>query len=247
MKDYNVLALDETGKASFNHQSKNFVLSGFILPEKLKPKLNKSIRKLKKKYFHDEEIIFHCRDMLRKKGPFAGLLADRTKELKFWSEFINILNPKSFSVAFVITDKNKAKKIGWNDIAILRRSYNKMLEEFTTKHLSKNNGKIVAESDPQQDKYLIEAHNRLQSMGIPSEGITGLNYRNKITSLSLVNKLNLDIDVQMADSLAIMADMVYKMKIGTKKRSTRVQTIMKRFINRKMIDKNNPGIFEILV
>jgi len=28
MKDYKVLALDETGKASFNHPSKNFVLSG---------------------------------------------------------------------------------------------------------------------------------------------------------------------------------------------------------------------------
>ena len=34
MKDYKVLALDETGKASFGHLSKNFVLSGFILPEK---------------------------------------------------------------------------------------------------------------------------------------------------------------------------------------------------------------------
>ncbi|MBU1563667.1 hypothetical protein KKF83_01155 [Patescibacteria group bacterium] len=247
MKDYKVLALDETGKASFGHLSKNFVLSGFILPEKLKPKLNKSIRKLKKKYFNDEEIVFHCRDMLRKKGPFASLRVDPSKELKFWSDFIIILNAKFLSVAFVIADKNKAKKIGWNDIAILRRSYSKILKEFTKKHLSKNNGKIVAESDPHQDKYLIEAHTRLQSMGIPSEGITGSDYRNKITSLSLVNKLNLDVDVQMADNLAIMADMVYKIKIGIKKKPTRVEAIMKRFIDRKMIDKDNPGIFEILV
>jgi len=247
MKNYKILALDETGKASFNHPSKNFVLSGFILPEKLKPKLDKSIRKLKKKYFNDEEIVFHCRDMLRKKGPFSILRANPAKELKFWSEFIVILNAKFLSLAFVIADKNKAKKIGWNDIAILRRSYSKILEEFTKKHLSKNNGKIIVESDPYQDKYLIEAHNRLQSIGIPSEGVTGSDYRNKITSLSLVNKLNLDVDIQMADSLAIMADMVYKMKIGTKKKPTRVQVIMKRFINRKMIDKNDPGIFEILV
>ena len=247
MKDYKILALDETGKASFDHPSKNFVLSGFILPEKLKPKLDKSIRKLKNKYFADEEIVFHCRDMLRKKGSFAILRTDSAKELKFWSEFISILNAKFLSLAFVIADKNKAKKIGWNDIAILRRSYSKMLEEFTKKHLIKNNGKIVAESDPYQDRYLIEAHNRLQSIGVPSEGITGSDYRNKITSLSLVNKLNLDVDVQMADSLAIMADMVYGMKIGIKKKPTRVQVIMKRLINRKMTDKDNPGIFEILV
>ena len=247
MRDYKVLALDETGKASFNHPSKNFVLSGFILPEKLRPRLDKSIRKLKKKYFDNEEIVFHCRDILRKKGPFAVLRTDSTKELKFWSELIVILNAKFLSLAFVITDKKKAKKIGWNDIAVLRRSYRKMLEEFTKKHLSMDNGKIVVESDPYQDKYLIEAHNRLQSIGIPSEGITGSDYRNKITSLSLVNKLNLDVDVQMADTLATMADMVYKMKIGTKKKPTRVQTIMKRLIDRKMVDKNNPGIFEILI
>jgi len=76
MRDYKILALDETGKANFKHPSKNFVLSGFILPEKLKLKLNRSIRRLKKRYFDDEEIVFHCRDMLRKKGSFC-LLAHR--------------------------------------------------------------------------------------------------------------------------------------------------------------------------
>jgi hypothetical protein len=62
MKDYKVLALDETGKASFGHLSKNFVLSGFILPEAFRQRLDKSIRKLKKKHFNDEEIVLHCRD-----------------------------------------------------------------------------------------------------------------------------------------------------------------------------------------
>ena len=134
MKDYKVLALDETGKASFAHLSSNFVLSGFILPEKYKPKIDNSIRKLKKKYFGDEEIVFHCRDMMRKKGPFISLAKDSVKEMKLWTELITILNPEALSLAFVITDKGKAKKLGWNDIAILKRSYNKMLEEFTKKH-----------------------------------------------------------------------------------------------------------------
>jgi hypothetical protein len=247
MKDYRVLALDETGKASFTHLSSNFVLSGFILPEKYKPKMDRSIRKLKKKYFGDEEIVFHCRDMMRKKGPFISLAKDPVKEINLWAELVTILNPGALSLAFVITDKSKAKKLGWNDIAILKRSYNKMLEEFTKKHLSKSNGKVVVESDPYQDKYLIEAHNRLQSIGIPSEGITGSDYRKKITSLSLVNKLNLDIDIQMADILAIMADTVYTVRLGRKKKPTKVQVMMMRLIERKMADKASPGIFEILV
>lgn len=248
MKDYKILALDETGKASLKHESRNFVLSGIIIPEKFKLKLNSSIFKLKKKYFNDGEIVFHCRDIIRKKGLFAGLCEDPAKEIKFWSEFIVILNVSLLSLSFVIVDKSKAKKLGWNEIAILRRVYNKMLEEFVKKHLgNNNNGKIIVESDPSQDKYLIEAHNRLQSMGIPSEGITGLDYRSKITCLSLVNKSNLDVDVQIADSLAIMADMVYKIKMGDLAKLTKVQSMMKRLIDRKMSDKDNPGIFEVLV
>jgi len=247
MKDYKILALDETGKASFKHLSKNFILSGLIMPEKFRIKLDKTVRKLKKKYFNDEEIVFHCRDMLRRKGPFAGLREDPAKEIKFWAEFVSIINVKLLSLAFVIVNKEKARRLGWNEIAILRRAYNKIFEEFVKRHLKNNNAKIIAESDPYQDKYLIEAHNRLQAIGIPSEGITGCDYRNRITSLSLVNKSNLDVDVQMADSLAIMADLIYKMKIGDNKKPTKVQLMMKRLIERKMDDKENPGIFEILV
>lgn len=118
--------------------------------------------------------------MVRKKGLFAVLRENPSKEIKFWSEFIVILNTSLLSLAFVIVDKPKAQKLGWDKIAILRRVYNKMLEEFVKKHLGNNNGKIIVESDPQQDKYLIEAHNRLQTTGIPSEGITGSGYRKKL-------------------------------------------------------------------
>jgi len=244
-KEYKILAIDETGKASYNHPSKNFVLSGIIVPEKSKQKLNKSMCKLKKKFFDDEKIIFHCRDILRKKGPFACLRDDEEKEIQFWTHFTNILNRDEISLAFVITDKSKAIKLNWNDIAILRRAYKKLLEEFTANHLENYNGKIVVESEPYQDKYLIEAHNKLQGQGIPLKNVTASSYRKKITSLSLVNKLNLDDHVQIADSLAVMADMVYKIKMGEFKNLTKVQSMMKRLIDRKMA--NGLGIFEVLV
>jgi hypothetical protein len=64
--------------------------------------------------------------------------------------------------------------------------------------------------------------------------------------LSLVNKLNLDVDVQIADALAVMADTVYIIKMGENKKPTKVQVMMKRLINRKINSKDNPGIFEIL-
>ena len=245
MNIYKILAIDETGKASLKHSSKNFILSGIIIPESFKPRLNRAMYKLKKKHFGDGEIVFHCRDMIRKKGSFACLRKDAKKEAQFWSEFTAILNSEKISLAFVIADKNKAKKLGWNEIAILRKSYNKILEEFVKNHLDdKTSGKIIVESDPSQDKYLIEAHTRLQGTGIPSEGISGSGYRQKITSLSLVNKLNLDDDIQIADNLAMMADMIYEMKMGKMKKITPIQRMMKRLIERKM--SNNLGIFEIL-
>ena len=187
---YKIIALDETGKASFNHLSPFFVLSGVVVSSDYLVRLDNSMRRLKRRYFNDEEIVFHCRDILRRKGRFSVLRDDKIDQ-QFWADYITNLNPSEISVAVVIADKSKAKALGWNDIAILRRSYNKILEEFTKKHLSGNHkGKIIAESDPYQDKYLLEAHNRLQTLGIPSEGITGSNYRSFVTSVSLVNKAN---------------------------------------------------------
>ncbi|MDO8669486.1 MAG: hypothetical protein Q7K65_04290 [Candidatus Buchananbacteria bacterium] len=247
MSDYKILALDETGKASFNHLSRNFILSGLIISEKYKTALNAQICELKKKHFNNENIVLHCRDIIRKKGPFAILNGSIGSEINFWSEMIKIIDNKELSIALIITNKDKARNIGWNDIAILKKSYNKILEEFTKKHLVNNKGKILAESDPYQDKYLISAHNKLQSIGIPSEGISSSDYRNKITSLSLVNKLNFDAEIQLADSLAIMADLVYKMKIHAIEKPSDVEYMMIELVDKKIKDEKNPGIFEILV
>ena len=60
------------------------------------------------------------------------------------------------------------------------------------------------------------------------------------------NKLNFDVEIQIADSLAVMADLVYAIKINSIKKPTKVQSMMIRLVDRKMKDKKNPGIFEIL-
>lgn len=247
MGEYRILALDETGKASFEHASQAFVLSGLITSEDFLPKLKDDFSLLKKKYFSDPHIVFHCRDMLRKKGPFS-ILRDPTVEESFWNEFIINLEHNDVSMATIIVDKTKAKNLGWNDIAILRRAYSKMLEEFTRKHLTDSKkGKIIIESDPYQDKYLLEAHSRLQGQGVPSEGITPNDYRRKMTSVSLVNKLNLDINIQLADNLAIMGYVFYKLKINKGLGVTPIEEKFKQLIERKIANTTNPSIFEVLV
>ena len=51
MKSYKLLSIDETGKASYDHPSGLFVLSGAVIPEKLKTKVDHKMRLLKRKFF----------------------------------------------------------------------------------------------------------------------------------------------------------------------------------------------------
>jgi len=232
MVGYKIISLDESGKASFEHPSKLFVLSAVLVPESFRSRLlNKSI-KIKKKFFKDEEIVFHSRDMSRKKGPFS-ILRDPKTETAFWSEFVSVLNNKDISLIFIITNKTKAVKLGWQPKTILKRSYLRLLELFLIQlNKNKNKGKIIAESDPSQDIYLIEAHNTHQAQN--------QSYRNNVTSISLVSKSNFDSEVQIADALA---GRIFS-KVAIKKK---VEKIKARLVERKLLDKENSSYLESLV
>lgn len=248
MTVYKLLSIDESGKASYKHRSPLFILSATVMPERFKPKLDKSMRKLKKKYFKDPDIVFHSRDMYRKKGPFA-ILQDPKVELNFWTEFLAITEDSSLSLIFIVTDKEKARHKGWQEHTILERAYLMILDEFATKQLKLGvNGKIIVESDPTQDLFLIAAHNRIQSGGTTDGTMPGREYRQKLTSLSLVNKANLDIDIQIADALASIAGMIYLNNIRDKqKQLNQVEQMKKDFIERKLGDTANPSVFEVLI
>lgn len=248
MKDYKLLSIDESGKASYKHPSKLFILSAVIIPEKLKTKIDKQLRKIKIKYFKNGEIFFHSRDMIRKKGIFS-ILEDKKIEKNFYGDFISIINNPKISLSFVITNKTRAKKLGWLPKTILKRSYLLLLKNFAY-HLinSKSKGKILVESDPSQDFYLIQAHNSLQSTGIKKYKISGYEYRHLVTSLSLVNKENFDVDIQIADMLAHVAGLKFKVDIlKDKKPLDKINLIKKKLIDRKINDKNCRSFFEVLI
>ncbi|HLE49759.1 MAG TPA: DUF3800 domain-containing protein [Patescibacteria group bacterium] len=235
MVGYKIISLDESGKASFEHPSKLFVLSAVLVPESFRSKLDNKIKKIKKKFFKDEEIVFHSRDMSRKKGPFS-ILRDPKTETAFWSEFVSVLNNKDISLIFIITNKTKAVKLGWQPKTILKRSYLRLLELFLIQlNKNKNKGKIIAESDPSQDIYLIEAHNTHQAQN--------QSYRNNVTSISLVSKSNFDSEVQIADALAPIAGRIFS-KVAIKKK---VEKIKARLVERKLLDKENSSYLESLV
>lgn len=248
MTIYKLLSIDESGKASYAHRSTLFILSGIITPEKFKPELDALTRKIKKKYFNAEEIVFHSRDMHRKKGPFAILQNPKT-EKEFWSEYIEIIDNPEISVMFIVVDKQKARQKGWQQKTILERAYLKILDEFANKQLKLEvSGKIIVESDPQQDLFLIAAHNRIQSAGTADGTMSGREYRQKLTSLSLVNKANLDIDIQIADTLAPIAGMMYAHNVLKKqKQLNNIEKMKEMLIEKKLGNTANPSVFEVLI
>lgn len=247
MRKFKLLSIDETGKASYSHPSEFFTISGVVMPEDLKPKIDTVLRKLKKKYFKDEEIVFHNRDMIRKKGPFH-ILRELKTELSFWSEYVSTLDNENISAYFILTHKKNAMKKNWQQKTILKRSYLKILEVFAEGLQSGYQGKIILESDPAQDLYLIQAHNIIQSIGTSDGKIQPSEYRKKITSISLVNKSNLDTDVQIADTLASAAALIYKLRIAKSIQNISIVDKMKiNLIEKKLKNKSNRSVFEVLI
>ena len=109
-----------------------------------------------------------------------------------------------------------------------------------------NRGRIINESEPSQDTFLIYAHNRLQSDGTGDGKLNGSEYRNIVTSLSLVNKLNQDIDVQIADMLAITAGYKYKIERQiTKRKLTVVEKMKYQVIEKNCLIKNQIFLLKI--
>ncbi len=247
MSQYKLISIDESGKASYEHPSNLFIVSSVVIPESIKQKIDRQIRRLKKKYFNDEDIIFHSRDMSRKKGLFK-VLDDQKIERSFYGEFVSILNNPQVNLSFIITDKVEAKKRGWQPQTILKRSYLLLLQNFALYlKFSKSKGKIIAESDPSQDFYLIQAHNSIQSTGVQKNKISAYDYRHLVTSLSLVNKDNLDADVQIADALAHVAGLKFEVDILKRKKSLDKVNVLKiRLIDRKIKNKNGGSYINYL-
>lgn len=248
MKTYKLLSIDETGKANYSHPSKIFIISGVIIPEQRKAEITTQVQALKKKYLGDPDIVFHSREMHRAKAQFA-MLRDKELATAFWNDLITVLKQEDITAIFIIVDKEKAKKKGWLTQTILQRTYVALLEEFVAL-LSKGNdhGKIIVESDPYQDTFLIYAHNRLQAGGTRDKAVKSKEYRQMVTSLSLVNKENLDIDIQIADMLAFVAGVKYEKEILKAERTlTDFEEMKLALLEEKLSSKDGTSVFKILL
>jgi len=198
------------------------------------------LAKVKKKYLGNENIALHYSELIRKRGLYSKL-RDNNKELRFWTDILNILNNPQIIYRFVVVDKDKAKKLGWISKTIVEKAYAEVIKQFVV--LIKKNrtfGRICTESDPSQDVCLLKVHNRFQSVGINESAISSKKYQEIITSLSLVNKNNLDPEIQIADLLGYSVRTKYRIDNGEKPKLSDTEKKKLRLIDRVIsIDKDS--------
>lgn len=237
--------MDESGKASYNHPSKEFALMGIVIPEKFKPKLVAKLKKIKLKYFQDEEIVLHYSEISRKRNLF-NILRDKGVEDRFWCDILSVLDNYNITYFFTLVDKANSRKAGWLDKTVVQQSYLGLVKMYVCSLGKMEKGKIVTESDCFQDEYLAKAHNIYQTKGIKECGLTGKDYWGKITSLSFVNKKNFDPEVELADLLGSSIRLKYRLECkGSKEKVNKVERKKFKFINRK-IDKNKSNFLIII-
>lgn len=229
-----VLAVDGSGVVSYKHPSKEFCISGVVASKIDSEKINIKISKICKKYLNKEDAILHFTEVSRKIGVFDAL-KDAEYEIKFWSEIISIVENKNVTLVYGLIDKKLASQSGWQQITLAEKCYQFVIKSFV-KILKKNStgGQIITESDLYTDHALIKVHNKFQSEGIPNLKINSKTYHKTITSLSLVNKHNLDSLVQISDLLGMAARNIYSTGENTSFKPSRLQIKLIKLIKRKI-------------
>lgn len=235
--DYKILSIDETGKAHYIHPSEFFVVSGCVVREKHKDEIRRNADKIIYKYWGDKKIIFHSSDMFGRRGLF-DIFEDENLESCFWNDFFNLIIRRNYlSFYIAVVNKENARKRGWQTKTIVEEAYKSILVEFS-KNLKKtgNFGKVQSESSTDQDISLITVHSRLQRNGV-GRTISGKDYFQLITSLSLVTKGNHDIETQLSDIIATVGRVA-----GNLKQSRKVEKMIFDEFIKKTKDKTNPSV-----
>ena len=198
------LFIDELGTASpKDYQSPFYILSGCFLREDARQNLKIAADMIKFKYWNRINIVFHSREIGRMENDFS-ILKDKKVRTNFYADLEHFLTDGNFKMFYLIVDKDKARKQGWNDVKIYQETSSAILGSFLLTLLTTNShGKIVIESaTAEKDFYFHKAFGEYVSRGIPHLSVPYNRVQDMLTSISFVSKKNHDIEEQIADLFA---------------------------------------------
>ena len=217
---YFELFIDELGNHNpIDKKSGLYILSGCAVSKEGKIDLTVKADQIKFKYWGHTNIVFHSRDIGRRKGPFNIL-----KNKKLYTEFINdifvYLKEAKITSFIIVCDKKIIRRLGWNSTKVIIETARQLLINYTVWLLGKTNskGKIIIESaTAEKDRYYLnEFSNILSPNNSNLLGIEHKKIKMILTSIAFVTKQNYDIEEQIADIFAYAASCKYLRSIKVK-------------------------------
>ncbi len=226
------LFIDELGHTSYKHPSPLYILSCCSVDDLESQRMKIRANQIKFKYWGHTDIIFHSREIGRKDGKFA-ILKDKDIYKSFLQDLESFLLESKFKMFFAITNKDNAKKSGWDEVKTYKETANVMIRNFILILLSHDSrGEIVIESaTATKDFYFHRALGHFLSDGLIVPKVSYKKVQETITSISFVSKKNHDIEEQIADLLAY-AIKCKSLKKKIKKNS--YEDIILKILNKKL-------------
>lgn len=202
---HHCLFIDESGAPALSHFDRNYTLCGIIV----RPYQTESIKvyadRIKFKYWNDTNVVFHSEEIGKKKNDFA-ILQNPNIEKAFIKDLLDFLDNTDFRCIVISVDKTKAVANGWNSKQIQDVAMDKMIEFFISFLATKSfRGKIVMESSGGKDVSFYKRYSAYLSKGYAPLGLTHVDVKQLLTSISFVSKNNHDAETQLADLFAYPA------------------------------------------
>ncbi len=105
--------IDESGEANITNPDPRFnifVLCGVVFREDHYRLFDNAFKELKRKYFGNEEVVFHSIKMRNRKGPFK-IFQDYKVQSEFYVDIDKIFKEEVYKIISCVVDKDKYKKV----------------------------------------------------------------------------------------------------------------------------------------
>ncbi len=169
------LFLDETGDqslANFNPSFPIFSLCGIIMSHKNYMKFCAEINKIKNKYWEEQKIIFHSRDIRKHQKGFE-ILFDLDIKKKFYKDINNLIATSNYNIiSSSILKENYIKKYGKShNVYGVALSFIIERTVFLLDSINKRTNRnlhlevIVEKRGKKEDKRLLSYYNELLDVG----------------------------------------------------------------------------------
>lgn len=197
------LFIDESGHPHKNHSSRYFVLVGCIIEDTKQNAIKLHADQIKFKYWDRTNVVFHSEEIGKRVGDFKQFESNVTLAKQFEKQLLQYLNTAPVLLTATVVDKSSAYARGWKENTIVRKASESLILDFLAFLYGNDGGsrgRVVYESSGfQRDAQYLQAFNRYLGQSWENRYPEYAKVREHLTSITFANKLNHDIEMQLAD------------------------------------------------